>query len=334
MAQFIHFLVFLPIFIAAHQTHQRAPDTVLLDVQEPELKSFDEILGAKATALDFGLGMMKGLYYENTESSKCGDYLNDLREHLKKVMVYLDLQHVEDRGKIELVYELALLQASYSQLMERCSVEEQISSLSSKLSHMSGRSLIYSYIKHNSEINTYLINLLFTCHIDSVLCGQNLSNILKLLTESESECADSIQIALEVDKLVSGMILGLKRPMTQEVCMDSIKILHTDINSIALDLYNVIQLRQFEFIFTLLKDYQVATDHYKTTVLDCPFDELTEILRAIPTVEGMKNLMINMFMNYDVVIKDYQNMKVCRDDWEVCGFSIGEVSRLILKWGI
>lgn len=333
MAQFIPFIALLSIFTSAQIPPQNVPDFVLLEIQEPEIKSFDEILGFKATALDFGLGFMKGLY-QDTDNSKCADYWNDLREHLRKVLVYLELQHLQDRSKIELVYELVILQTNFSQLMDKCNIKEQFSRLSSKLSHINLHNLLYSYQQNSSEISKYLLNLLLTCHIDSGLCGQNFSNILKLLTEFESEYGDSIDIALDIDKLVSGFIKGLKRPMTQEVCMDTMNTLHTNIDSITVDLYNVIQLKEFGFILTLVKDYQVAIDNYKAIVLDCPFDELVETLKKIPTREGVKNLVINMFINYDVLIKDYQNLTVCTQDWEMCGFSISEVLRVVLKWGI
>lgn len=48
----------------------------------------------------------------------------------------------------------------------------------------------------------------------------------------------------------------------------------------------------------------------------------------------MKDLVINMFINYDVLMKDYKNLLVCSEDWEVCGFTIGEVFRVVFKWGI
>jgi hypothetical protein len=116
--------------------------------------------------------------------------------------------------------------------------------------------------------------------------------------------------------------------------MNAMNTLHTHADSVVIDLYDIIELKDIEHIIQLLKDYQTMIEHIKATAEVCPFDDLGEIMEQIPTWEGMKDLVINMFINYDVLMKDYKNLLVCSEDWEVCGLTIGEVFRVIFKWGI
>lgn len=336
MAHFITFLALTAIFSSAHSANppiESVPDFVLLEVEEPELKSLTEILGRKADALDFGLGFLKGLY-RDTDDPKCVEYLGEMRDHLRKALVLLEIENRPDRGKVELVYELTLLQLKFSQLVERCELKDRVTLFWHKFSHMSIEHTVSSYKKNSSDLNLYLLSLLFTCHIDSDLCGRNLSNILNSLTDFQLECNDVIDIGIDLDEMVKGIIQGLKKPMSQEACMNAMNTLHTDADTVVIDLYDIIELKDIEHIIQLLKDYQTMVEHMKATAEVCPFDDLGEIMEQIPTWEGMKDLVINMFINYDVLMKDYKNLLVCSEDWEVCGFTIGEVFRVVFKWGI
>ena len=336
MAHFIKFLALTVIFSSASPAGrpiESVTDFVLLEAEEPELKSLTEILGRKADALDFGLGFLKGLYRDG-DDPKCVEYLSEMRDHLRKALVLLEIENGPDKGKVELVYEFALLQVKFSSLVQRCELKDRVSQFWHKFSHMSVETTLSSYKKNSSELNMYLLSLLFTCHIDSDLCGRNLSNILNSLTDFQIECNDVIDIGIHLDELVKGIILGLKKPMSQEACMNAMNTLHTDADSIVIDLYDIIELNDIEHIIQLLNDYQSMIEHMKATAEVCPFDDLEEIMKQIPTWEGIKDLAINMFINYELLMKDYKILLVCSEDWEVCGFTIGEVFRVVFKWGI
>ena len=149
-----------------------------------------------------------------------------------------------------------------------------------------------------------------------------------LLTVSEREMMMSSR------NFLAGLAVGLERtPGSSDTCYTDLSAIGTNENQFVSDLWNVLN-GNVAAVFSLISDVKNIIAALDSSAPSCNLAELGQFLDSLLTQQGITQAATNLSNNVGAIKQASAAFPTCTQDFYQCGFSTGEIFRLISGWGI
>lgn len=149
-----------------------------------------------------------------------------------------------------------------------------------------------------------------------------------LLTAAEREMMMSSR------NFLAGLAVGLERtPGSSDTCYTDLSAIGTNESQFVSDLWSVLN-GNVAAVFSLISDAKNIIAALDSAAPSCNLAELGQFLDSLLTKQGITQAAMNLSGNVGAIKQASAVFPTCTQDFYQCGYSTGEVFRLISGWGI
>jgi len=146
--------------------------------------------------------------------------------------------------------------------------------------------------------------------------------------------AGKTQSSPQIGAFYTGLVQGLQLNSTNAgPCAEALIAAENDINAFVSDFLQMVSGDEKAVTYFLLDGKDVLGDFQASGAL-CNWPSLGTAAQALTTSAGQATLVMSFSVNLGVFLLDFQQLGVCGSQWNSCGFTVGELLRMTLSWGI
>lgn len=181
---------------------------------------------------------------------------------------------------------------------------------------------------HVSALKTNGMNLA-NCKTNAYSCGQSIGKIVRYLfawgVYAPQQSSGSF---------LSGLFHGLENtPNGADKCVNELNSLEGQWTQAIQDITSLLS-GDVAASFALLSDFKSLLSAVQGDSQDCNLPQLGTIMWNMLTPQGVEQLVTNFHTNLEEIVQASAGFSNCGSNYSACGYSTGEVLRLVLGWGI
>jgi hypothetical protein len=198
------------------------------------------------------------------------------------------------------------------------------------LSTSAGRDKALTNIIGNLGGLTEDAKALTTCSANVYTCGFTIGNMFKLLTGWSVTMEYGYVSASD---FIQGFVSGVEVPGSNGACI-------TDVNGMEPlfeDIYNnavAVIGGNYLDILSLVGEVKTAWDDIEGFDGDCNVNGLITVIESLGTLQGWETVAENFMANFGTISTAAPAFLSCPSAPQQCGYSLGEILRLTLGWGL
>lgn len=133
---------------------------------------------------------------------------------------------------------------------------------------------------------------------------------------------------------VSGLLDGLQlTPGAPDTCYIDLNALSSDENQFVNDMFSLFG-GNVDATFSLVSDVKTLVTAITNSAPACNLSALGGFFTGLLTAEGITQAATNLGNNIDTIKEASSALETCPQDFYQCGYSAGEIFRLVSGWGI
>ena len=278
-------------------------------------------------------GLIKGLELDSNSPGACANDLTTSMDYIHAV--------ISDITRIIGGNEMAIMQLLTD-------VKALISTLTNPNSDCKWNSLLTQFESLSTEAGwkQILVNVmanagslfdcakgLATCPTDLTGCGFQLAQIFRLVFNWGIQTPTPRVTLRQTSSFLGGFLTGIETPGSNSVCASDVSSLGSLVGSIAKEVESAVTgnatdaTAAFSNIKKLLSDVKGFND-------DCNFTGLLSKIESLATPTGWVKVAGNVVSHLNSITSDAKALKHCTSNAQTCGYSLGEILRLTLGWGL
>lgn len=288
--------------------------------------SYIESLGkfGPETPLNFTQGLAAGLEVDQESAGPCLGAVGQVLTFISSVENDI-AEMIHGKGNAGLLgIHISELVTAIVNSVPPC----QYQSIIPDFQQLTWQQMLSNSVSHLTVLDSNIRNL-STCKSNAYTCGLSIGKICRYVFAWGVYAP-----APPSGTFLSGLLEGLETsPNGADKCMEDLTSLGGEFTKTENDLKSLIS-GDIPAAFAVYSDLKSLLSSLSSDSSDCNFPQLLTTLDHFLTPSGLSQLISNIKSNRSEILQASAGLLHCSSNYASCGYSTGEVLRLVLDWGI
>ena len=283
--------------------------------------------------MDVVTGLIKGLELDTNSPGACANDLTSSEDDIQAVIS--DVTRIiggDEMAIMQLLTDGESLISTLTGSNTDCKWSSLLTEFES-LATEAGQKQILANVMANAGSLFADAKGLASCPTDLTGCGFQIGQIFRLVFNWGIQTPAPRVTLRQASGFLSGLLSGIETPGSNGACATDVNGVGSLVDTIVKEVESAVTgnvadaIEAFSNIKKLLNDVKNFNG-------DCNFTGLLSKIESLATPTGWMSIVSNVMSNLGAITSDATALENCTSNAQTCGYSIGEILRLTLGWGL